>query len=716
MNSNIAIVGGKAPEQTALRELFALAGIETRPAPVLNLDRVVPDVLVITGVEALDVLAEARQTVHLVNVPILACVPMFPSSTGDEALAGGATDVLLLPASAAVAGARLRNLLALGQQAAQRALSAGELAGNSAPDAMLLALQAAGPDPWRDALRVVCEATGFDRASIVAHVEGSEFAYVVAASDEGTQKFALSMRDYPEFERAFAQRQPVWIDDVRTEPLMQRVLTQLPEGRVRSVAVMPAIFGGRMLGVLALRGRTPGLGRLPQKRADLEWLAGVVATYLQFGPVVHALRDETHRLSRAHYEAERRLHGIDSLRRHFEAGSDGVLILDEEARILYVNRAAESLTGFARDGLLGGHLVDLVVPAHRDRVAGAVSQVMRQQNVQPFDLDVVTTGAHPVTVSVTTSTALAQSGAAVLTFRDVTVKRALERELKSTKDFLERLINSTVDAIIVADVEGKVFLFNRGAERLLGYAADEVVGHAHLAQFYRDDVLAHLVRMLRSTSHGGLGRLEPTRREVKTKQGELRPISMTAAMVYEQGEEVATVFILTDLSERIRIEHKLLAAQQQLAQSEKHALVAQLAGTAAHELNQPLTAVLGYAELLRRQVTLSPQGEKSLGTIISEAERMADIVRKIGRLTKFETKAYVGNTTIVDLDASSRAETPPPLVGVSSAGLTQDDGAVTDVFDEELHTQEFFAARGAAFSSDELPPPASPPKDEPPTS
>ena len=89
-------------------------------------------------------------------------------------------------------------------------------------------------------------------------------------------------------------------------------------------------------------------------------IASITAAHLRHGAVLESLRDQTHRISRARYEAERRLRGIDSLKEHFEAGADGVVVLDDAGRILFVNRAAERITGFARDGLLGSELVDLV--------------------------------------------------------------------------------------------------------------------------------------------------------------------------------------------------------------------------------------------------------------------------------------------------------------------------------------------------------------------
>jgi signal transduction histidine kinase len=77
-----------------------------------------------------------------------------------------------------------------------------------------------------------------------------------------------------------------------------------------------------------------------------------------------------------------------------------------------------------------------------------------------------------------------------------------------------------------------------------------------------------------------------------------------------------------------------------------------LAGAAAHELNQPLTSVMGYAQLLQRKMDPESSLGDAVSVIFREAERMAEIVRKIGKITRYETKTYVGKARILDLDKS----------------------------------------------------------------
>ena len=233
------------------------------------------------------------------------------------------------------------------------------------------------------------------------------------------------------------------------------------------------------------------------------------------------------------------------------------------------------------------------------------------------------------------------------------LRESIVAELRKTKDFLERLIDSTVDGIIAADLRGTVMIFNQGAARLYGYSPDEVVGKLPVWRLYPEGMAKSIMSELRAEEKGGVGRLEPSRRDIVTKDGELVPVSLAASIIYEDGREVASVGIIGDLRERLKIEQRLAQAQEKLLLTEKQALIAELAGTTAHELNQPLTSVMGYSELLKKKLSPEDANFRAVDIILREAERMAEIVRKIGRITRYETKTYVGSTQILDLDKSA---------------------------------------------------------------
>jgi PAS domain S-box-containing protein len=262
-------------------------------------------------------------------------------------------------------------------------------------------------------------------------------------------------------------------------------------------------------------------------------------------------------------------------------------------------------------------------------------------------------------LSVSFSSLLREDNAILVSFRDVTDDRSTAAELARTKDFLTALIESSPDAIVAADLQGTMLLWNGAAERICGIDRDQVIGKKSVESIYAPGVAREIMRKIRGIGNGGAGRLEGYRTDVVGADGSLIPVVLSAALVYENGKEAATVGIFADLRERLRIEERLAQAQQKLAVSEKQMLVAELAGATAHELNQPLTSIIGYAQLLQRRVGRESPPAHAAGVIVREAERMAEIVRKIGKITHYATTEYVGGTNIIDIEKAAATPSEP---------------------------------------------------------
>jgi PAS domain S-box-containing protein len=658
----IAVIGGDSGSRALLARILAGCGFPR----VLAADSLsglrdlalLPDLVILTAqADAAGFLTEAREQSLWVEVPILAISPSVPPGAPASLLAAGADEVVRDPPQPAVLGARVRGLLRR-QEMARRVREMLRVNDAMREIQALVSQGGDAPEVLRQVLMIAVGVLGFERGTLIAHVESSERAYVIAATDDPTlQQFCLTVSSYPEISAALRGGEPILIGDTQNHPITAGVADALRARQVAALAVFPCFWRRRGLGALLFRKPDTGVEHLTSARVNFGVvLAGQVAAQLRDSHIVEHMSEATRRISRASYEAERRLRTIESLKEHFDASADGVVVLDDSGRILFVNGAAESITGFARDGLVGSPLVDLVPPEQRAPVEEVIRSVLGGTNLEAFDLDLSTTSGEPICVSVTTSTVLAKSGAVILSFRDVTAERALESELQQTKDFLERLIDSAVDAIVAADMQGRVILFNPGAERIFGQRAEEVIGRLPVTELYPPGMARQVMQMLRSPSHGGVGRLEQTRLEVLTKAGERVPVNMTASILYENGHEAATVGILSDLRERLRMEERLMHIQEQLEMQEREAMVAQLAGAAAHELNQPLTSILNYGQLIERQSEESAPHIRAAQIIQREALRMADIVRNIGRITRYETKPYVGTASIMDLDRSSASQ------------------------------------------------------------
>jgi PAS domain S-box-containing protein len=513
-------------------------------------------------------------------------------------------------------------------------------------------------DALPTAVRHVARLFGAARGSLVLLSADGRTGFIVASSEEpNLQRVPFSAARQPALQAAVAERTPRVCLDVGRDALLSDAPAE-GGGGGPAVWLFPTP-PGQANGALVIE--APGDREL-EHPSTLQLgigCAAIIASALSSSRLLEELRERTN--PRHEVLGDRSLlAAIETYGDFFDAASDGMIVVDAEARILHVNRAAEHLTGWARDGLAGRSFVEFVAEPFRKSLSDVARASANGTVFTAFDLELLTTSGDPVVVSVATSSVLSDVGAVVLTFRDVTLERQLENELRTTKDFLERLIDSTIDAIVAADTLGTIIVFNSGAERIYGWKAEDVVGRMSVERLYPQGVAREVMRLLRSDDRGGIGRLEATRQLIVTSANKVVPVMLSAAIVYEEGREVATVGIFSDLRERILMEANLVEVREKLQISEKQALVAELAGTTAHELNQPLTSIMGYAELIKRRLPVElgplpdPAGvRRALDIILREAERMAEIVRKIGRITRYETKAYVGDTRILDLEKSS---------------------------------------------------------------
>jgi PAS domain S-box-containing protein len=509
----------------------------------------------------------------------------------------------------------------------------------------------------------IAELVRVDRVSIVMapeRTEGSVGYVVVASDDEKLANLRIDLEKYPEIQQALRTKEPVTIHDAHTHPLLEGVRGEVTSSHLGTMTLVPIVWEGVASGVLFLRSQSER-GSLSEKEVDFcRIIANTTAIALRNARVMQSLRDHTQQETFARFEAERRLLAFKRYADLFASSPEGIAVIDRSGRLLFANPRSYDLLGYREGEFSGAQLSEIIHPDDREAAKELVSGFETAIYPKEKDLRVVRGDGRVVTCSVSFSALLEGDRAVLLSFRDVTQHRRTERELVRTKNLLERLIAASVDGIVAADLRGNILIYNPGAEQIHGRVAAGVIGKLNVRELYPPGVAEEIMAKIRSPHHGGVGRLESTRLEAMNSSGERVPISLTAAMIYDElGNEKATFGIFTDLRERIHVEERLAQAQEKLALTEKQAILAELAGTAAHELNQPLTTVMAYAELLEKKLTNEPIEQKAATRIASEAKRMAEIVRKIGTITKYETKSYVGGQRILDLDRSSQTVPPP---------------------------------------------------------
>ena len=236
--------------------------------------------------------------------------------------------------------------------------------------------------------------------------------------------------------------------------------------------------------------------------------------------------------------------------------------------------------------------------------------------------------------------------------RDVTERIKLERELEKSNTFFKNVIQSTVDGIVVVDTKGNVLIFNEGMERLTGYSADEIMNRGHLSSFYDIDVAKENMRKMRSDQYGPLGKLNPTSMTITTKDGEEIPVTLSASIITIDGKEIGSVGVFTDMREVLQMRKDLEEAHLQLVESERIASIGKMAAGVAHEINNPLSGILIYAELLREGLKKDLERSKDIQEIIDQTLRCKNIVsellefsrQSVGKISSFNLEELITKT------------------------------------------------------------------------
>jgi PAS domain S-box-containing protein len=191
------------------------------------------------------------------------------------------------------------------------------------------------------------------------------------------------------------------------------------------------------------------------------------------------------------------------------------------------------------------------------------------------------------------------------------------------------LILSAVDGVIAADMRGKILIFNDAASQLLGYTPDEALETLNIRELYPGDDARTVMKKLRSREYGEAGKLKACEVNLCTKSGETIPIRLNASIIYDEGQEVATIGFFYDLREDLQIKRELEATQMQLLQAEKLASLGKLAAGVAHQLNNPLNGITLFTKIAIEEHDLDRRVKKDLMRIFKDAERCRDIVKEL---------------------------------------------------------------------------------------
>ena len=213
--------------------------------------------------------------------------------------------------------------------------------------------------------------------------------------------------------------------------------------------------------------------------------------------------------------------------------------------------------------------------------------------------------------------------------RDLTERKVAEQVLRQSEEQFRLLVQGVSDyAIYMLDTDGRVTNWNLGAQRIKGYAPDEIVGQ-HFSRFYTDEDRAAGVPEEALETAKKVGRFEREGWRVRKDGTRFWAHVIIDAIRDEGGDDIGYAKITRDITERKESQEKLEKAREFSLQSQKLEAIGQLTGGIAHDFNNLLSAVLGSLELLRKRLPDDPRAVALLENATQGAQRGTTLTKRM---------------------------------------------------------------------------------------
>ncbi len=327
---------------------------------------------------------------------------------------------------------------------------------------------------------------------------------------------------------------------------------------------------------------------------------------------VHVLKDITDRR-----EAERRYKEL------FDNVQEGVFFASDEGRFIEVNDALVRMLGYqSREDVLTLDLGAQVYLSAQQR--NEITRHLQEYGaVRNYEVTLCRRDGSLIH-ALENAFVVRDAQGKVLQYRgvflDITEVKNFQAQLQRERDFTSKILNNTQTMIMVADTAGLISYANRRCYEAGGYDQQALVGHrldgiisaAHKKEFAAG---------FDSSLHG----MQVDNLELMIMRGNGSPgkFSVNLSPMRDEGSDVTSVVVLmTDITDAAMIQAKLM-------HTEKMAAVGQLVSGVAHEVNNPLTAIMGFSDLLMENPEIPESARKDLQVILEEAQRTKEIVQNL---------------------------------------------------------------------------------------
>lgn len=313
-----------------------------------------------------------------------------------------------------------------------------------------------------------------------------------------------------------------------------------------------------------------------------------------------------------------------------EVNPDAVLV-NFKKKIVYANKAAAGLLGAASpEDLLGRSPFDFDDPERRVEVEQRYEQALAsgQPNAPSIQRRRRLDGSFVYVETVAAPLAWDDGSAVQVIMRDVTEQRRAEAWVRS-------LIDTTQDAVMSIDRQGRIAMFNPAAERIFGYQREEVIGqkvNMLMPEPYTSEHDGYIERYERTGEPHAIGRIRTV--TAKRKNGETFPIELSVAKI-PTDQEVQYGAFIRDISEKVRL-------QQQAVESERLATIGTMVAKFGHELGNPLNGMSLTIQLLEQRLrkqlpALDEQVTSTLTRLKTEISRLNSLLQDFRSLSRKET-------------------------------------------------------------------------------
>jgi PAS domain S-box-containing protein len=340
----------------------------------------------------------------------------------------------------------------------------------------------------------------------------------------------------------------------------------------------------------------------------------------------------------------------DPYRYFFENADDGMVLFDPAGKILLANPSFLEVMGYTTEDIESGiSLPDFVNSKDVPIVLKYHRRIISGEKLHEYEFGVTTTEKDTLRFSAKGRSLTDRSGESLgvmVLLREATLffKRleVVDQKLTESEGKYSTLMEKASEGVAILQ-DRRFVVINEKLAQMTGFDRHELEGK-RLSRIVSAESLIDAEtwydRIMSGTKAEGAA-------EIHLMTSNFQPLTaeVTGGLV-QYGAKPAVLCLLRDVTDRKDIEDMLI-------QSERDRAVCELAGATAHELNQPLTVIMGNVELFLDKIEGEDFFARYLHNIYNESLRLANLIKKIGNITRYKSKPYVGTTQIIDIDGAS---------------------------------------------------------------